>query len=54
MAERTIKSVQDGIVKQFEKDYPEEKLWGKVFSLYLLTRYATLLYRVYEKARKDK
>ncbi len=54
MAEKTTKSIRESIIKQYEKDYPEEKLWGKVFSLYLLTRYATLMYKVYQQARKGK
>lgn len=52
MAEKTVKSIRESIINQFEKDFPEEKLYGKVFSLYLLDRYARLLFRIYEKAKK--
>jgi hypothetical protein len=52
MSERTLKSVKENIVAQFNRDYPEERLYGKVFSLYILDRYAKLMYRIYKKAEK--
>jgi hypothetical protein len=54
MADKTTKSIKESIIRQFGADYPAEKLYGKVFSLYLLDRYTKLLFRLYEKAKKDK
>jgi len=52
MAEKTIKTIRESIIREFEKDFPEEKVYGKVFSLYLLDRYATLMFKIYERAKK--
>jgi hypothetical protein len=52
MAEKTFKQIREGIIEQFKKDYPDERLYGRVFSLYLLDRYARLMFKIYEKARK--
>lgn len=53
MADRTLASVKEGIIAEYRKEYPNERLNGKIFSIYLLDRYARLLLRLYKKA-KDK
>ena len=52
MSNKTVQSIQDGLIRQFEKDRPGEKIYGKAFSLYLLERHARLLYRIYERSKK--
>jgi hypothetical protein len=54
MAGNTLQRIQDGIIAKYKKEYPDEKLYGKEFSLYLLVRYARLLYKLYQKADKGK
>jgi len=52
MTEKTLDKVKESIIKDFNKQFPKEKLYGKVFSIYVLDRYATLLLRIYKKANK--
>lgn len=53
MAQKTIQQIKDSIFADYEKQFPKERLWGKVFSIYLLDKYARLLYRIYQKANKQ-
>jgi hypothetical protein len=53
MAEKTLKQIRDSIVAQYKKDYPDEDLYGKVFSLYVLDRYSRLLLGIYMKAGRS-
>jgi len=50
--ERSIESIKQAIIKDFEKQLTGEKLYSRVFSIYLLDRYAQLLYKIYQKAHK--
>ncbi len=52
MAEKTLQELRNSIIEQYRKDYPGEKINGKVFSMYLLERYARLMYKIYQKAKK--
>ena len=54
MAAKTFRQVKESIIQQYKEDYPDERLYGKIFSLYLLDRYAKLLFKLCEKAGKDK
>ena len=54
MAQKTFKTIKESIIQQYKDDYPDESLYGKVFSLYILDRYARLVYKIYEKAEKGK
>jgi hypothetical protein len=54
MAEKTLDKVKESIIRDFEKQFPKEKLYGKVFSIYLLDRYSNLLLRIYKKAKVKK
>ena len=53
MAEKTLKQIRDSIVVQYKKDYPDEDLYGRVFSLYVLDRYSRLLLGIYMKAGRS-
>ena len=50
MRVKTLKEIKESILKQYKEDYPDEALYGKIFSLYLLDRYARLLFSIYKKA----
>lgn len=52
MAEKNLKQIRENIIESFHKDFPGERVNGKIFSLYILDRYATLLYKLYKKASK--
>lgn len=52
MAGKTLQSIKDYILDNYKKDFPGERLYGKVFATYLLERYAKLLYKIYQKAQK--
>ena len=52
MTEKTLRQIREGILEQYKKEFPDEKLYCKVFSVYILDRYAKLLYRLYKKAQK--
>lgn len=55
MATKTLQLIREAIINKFERDFPGEKLYGKPFSLYILDRYAKLLYRIHLKSlEKDK
>ena len=54
MAMTTLHRIRDGIIARYKKEYPEEKVYSKAFSLYLLNKYARLLYKIYQQAGKDK
>ena len=54
MAAKTFRQVKESIIQQYKEDYPDEILYGKIFSLYILQRYVTLLLKLCEKAGKDK
>lgn len=49
---KTLEQVKESILRTFARDFPNEKLYGKVFSIYLLDRYSLLLYKIYKKANK--
>jgi hypothetical protein len=51
MASLTLKRVKENIIDKFRKDHPVERLSGKVFTVWLLDKYARLLYSVY-RAKK--
>jgi hypothetical protein len=51
MADITLKRVKENIITKFRKDYPNERLGGKVFTVWILDKYARLMYSVY-KAKK--
>jgi len=53
MTEKTLERVKESVIKDFNKQFPKEKLYGKVFSIYLLDRYANLLLKLYRKANKQ-
>ena len=53
MAENNLDRVRESIIKDFEKQLPKEKLYGKVFSVYLLDRYSKLLLKIYQKAKRQ-
>jgi hypothetical protein len=52
MTERSIESIKEAVIREFEKLATGEKVYSKAFSLYILSKYATLLYRLYKKAEK--
>jgi len=54
MAQKTFNQIKESVLTQYKKDYPDESLYGRIFSLYILDRYAKLLFRLYEKAEKGK
>jgi len=49
-----VQRIKEGIITRYKKEYPEEKVYSKAFSLYLLNKYARLLYKIYQQAGKDK
>lgn len=53
MTEKTLERVKESVIRDFEKQFPKEKLYGKVFSVYLLDRYSTLLLKIYKKAKRQ-
>lgn len=53
MTEKALERVKESVIRDFEKQFPKEKLYGKVFSVYLLDRYSTLLLRIYKKAKRQ-
>ena len=52
MAERSIEAIKQAVIREFEKQATEEKIYSRAFSLFVLDRYAQLLYRLYRKAEK--
>jgi hypothetical protein len=54
MTERSIESIKEAVIREFEKLATGEKVYSKAFSLHILTKYATLLYKLYKKAEKGK
>jgi hypothetical protein len=52
MAEKTLQRIKDSILTQYKTIYPDEKINGKVFSGYILDKYARLLLKIYQKAKK--
>ena len=50
MAERSLNSIRKSVVERYKKDYPDEVVYGRLFSIYLLDLYSRLLYRIYKKA----
>jgi hypothetical protein len=53
MAEKTLDRVKESIKRDFEKQFPQEKLYGKVFSIYLLDKYSSLLLKIYQKTKQE-
>ena len=53
MAEKTLDKIKESIIKDFEKQFPKEKLHGRVFSIYLLDKYSSLLLKIYQKAKRQ-
>ena len=51
MASITLKRVKENIIDKFRKDHPVERLSGKVFTVWLLDKYARLLYGVYRSKK---
>jgi hypothetical protein len=50
MAAKTFRQIKESILQQYKEDYPDERLYGRVFSLYLLNRYVSLLLKIHERA----
>jgi hypothetical protein len=50
----TLKRVREAIIEQFREDFPDEKIYTKVFSLYLLDRYSRLLFKIHQRAEEVK
>ena len=51
MTDITLKRVKENIIYKFRKEYTNERLSSKVFTVWLLDKYARLLYSVY-RAKK--
>lgn len=49
----TLDKVKESIISQFKKDFPNEQLYGKIFSLYLLDKYSNLLLKIYKHAEQN-
>jgi hypothetical protein len=54
MATKTLQIIREAIISKYERDFPGETINGKVFSSYILDRYAKLLYRIHLKSIQDK
>jgi hypothetical protein len=54
MAAKDFKGIRESVIADFQKQFPEERLYGKIFSLYLLDRYSRLLFRLYTKVERGK
>lgn len=51
---RTYDEIRDSVIEAYKKNYSGERLWGKVFSVYILDRYVKLLAKIYKKAEQRK
>jgi len=49
---KTYEEVREGVIAEYKKNYDGERLFGKVFSVYILDRYVKLLLRIYKKAEQ--
>jgi hypothetical protein len=52
MADVGIDQIKKAIIKRFEEQATGEEIYSKVFSLYILDKYATLLWKIYQKVEK--
>jgi hypothetical protein len=50
MAERSVELIKQALIREYEKLATGEKVHSKAFSLWILGRYADLLYKLYLKA----
>jgi hypothetical protein len=48
----TFNELKDGIIEDYHRKLPGEKLYGKIFSIYILDRYIKLLIKLYRQAAK--
>jgi hypothetical protein len=54
MAEKTIEQVKKAVIREFERLATSEPVYSKAFSLYILDKYCTLLYKLYKKSEGGK
>lgn len=48
----SLKDIKESVIDNFKRNFPNERLHGKVFSIYVLDLYAKLIYKIYKKAAK--
>jgi hypothetical protein len=52
MPDKSVEAIKKAVIADFEKLGTGEKVYSKVFSLHILTKYATLLYKLYQKSEQ--
>jgi hypothetical protein len=50
----TLNELKKKVVEDYQRQLPGERLYGKIFSVYVLDKYAKLLLRIYRKVETRK
>ena len=54
MTLKSQKEIRESILEDYKKQFPGERPYSKVFSIYLLDKYTRLVSRLYKKAEEAK
>ena len=51
---KTPKEIKESVIEDYQKKFPGERLYSKVFSIFVLDKYVRLVSRIYKKADEIK